>query len=479
MNEHDCELAAADLGRLSEILDERGILTGADARSYEQGARYDAGKALFVARPRNTREVSEVVAHCVRSGIRMVAQSGNTGLVGGSTPDMSGAQAVISLERLNDGFELSVPDRTVRVGAGMRLSALNQKLESDRLFFPIDLGADPMIGGMVSTNTGGARFLRYGDVRANVLGLEIVLADEKGTVLDLLHNPRKNNTGLDLKQVFIGTGGRFGIVTRAELLVHYLPKQRATALLIPRDDMAATELLLEFERRAGPCLAAFEGMSANAIELAVRHVPNLRNPFAGRPTPDLSILVEIARDWPHRDGEDTIDEMLLSVLEEIWELENTPLADALVVGPEEAWAVRHALSHGLADSGRVNGFDLGFSREAAMRFRARATAATLERFPQLLVCDFGHIGDGGTHFNIVEPKQSKPLSEDERHELKELVYDIAVREFGGSFSAEHGIGRSNQLWYEKYVPEGTRAISERIRQALGSPLLDPLSPSLG
>lgn len=479
MNEHTLKQAKPAHDRIEDILDRRGLLTGDDMASYESGARYDAGRALFVARPRDTQEVSRVVGYCVRSGIRMVAQSGNTGLVGGSTPDMTGRQAIISLDRMTSPIELEETDRTVNVGAGVRLSTLNEYLEPAGMYFPIDLGADPMMGGMVATNTGGARFLRYGDVRANVLGLEVVLADEAGTVIDLMNNPRKNNIGMDLKQLFIGTCGRFGIVTKAELQVHHLPRQRATAMLVPRDDVAATELVLEFERRVGPCLAAFEGMSRNAVSLALKNVPNLRSPFAGRETPDFSILVELSRDWPHRAGEDTIDAMLLAVLEEIWNLPDGPLADALVIGPEDAWALRHALSHGLADSGRVNGFDLGFKREAAMRFRSVATEAVRKRFPDLMVCDFGHVGDGGTHFNIVEPKGRPGLSDAEREELKELVYDITVRDFSGSFSAEHGIGRSNQRWYEKYVPADIRALAEELRLVVGNGGLDPLTLGRG
>lgn len=462
---------------LESLLGAGGLLVEeADLERYERGARYDSGKALFVARPRTTAEVSRLVRHCVRSGIHMIAQSGNTGLVGGSTPDHSGRQAVISLERLAGAVEVNPLNRTVLAGAGVRLSQLNEALAPHGLFFPIDLGADPMVGGMVATNTGGARFLKYGDVRANLLGLEVVLPDEEGTVVDMLVTPRKSNTGLDLKQLFVGTAGLFGIVTRAVLEVHPLPRQRATAFLCPAGEDSVVALLTEFERRVGEHLSAFEGISREALAMAIRHVPNLRDPFSAHGVPEYCVLVEISRSWDPRGNEQSLDELLTSVLEEIWSLPDSPLADAVIAPPEEAWALRHALSHALADGGLVHALDVGFDREVAMIFRQRARQAVLDRYPHLLVCDFGHIGDGGLHFNIVEPADSgRRLGADEVVELKDLVYDIVLRHCG-SFSAEHGIGRNNQRWYRRFNDARTREIAAGIKSLLGTGALGAIDP---
>lgn len=199
---------------LRETVGEKGLLASSDdMATYEIGARHDRGRAAFVVRPVSTREVSAVVSYCVRNNLTLIPQSGNTGLVSGSTPDVSGTQGVLSLDRLAGQFSLDRINRTVGAGAGLRLSELNARLEDHGLFFPIDLGADPRLGGMIATNTGGARFLRYGDVRRNTLGLTVVLADEKGTVLKLGGPLRKDNTGVDWKQMFVGTSGVFGVIT--------------------------------------------------------------------------------------------------------------------------------------------------------------------------------------------------------------------------------------------------------------------------
>ena len=184
---------------------------------YEQGWRYGAGKALAAVRPSTTEEVSRVLAFATERGIRVIAQGANTGLVGASTPDATGEMLVLGFERLSRELTIDPVDRTVTAGAGVLLSQLDAALAEKGLLFPIDLGADPSVGGMIATNAAGTRVLRYGDMRQNVLGLEAVLAD--GTVLDLMRPLRKNNTGFDARQLFIGTSGVFGVVTRAVLKV--------------------------------------------------------------------------------------------------------------------------------------------------------------------------------------------------------------------------------------------------------------------
>lgn len=274
-------IEAGHIDALGAILGEKWLLTEpADMIAYETGARYDQGRAAFVARPSSTKQVSNVVAYCAQNNIALVAQSGNTGLVSGSTPDETGRQGILSLDRLTAPFELDRINRSVRVGAGMRLSDLNAKLEESGLFFPIDLGADPRIGGMIATNTGGSRFLRYGDVRRNTLGLILVLADEAGTVLDLSSALRKNNTGIDWKQVFIGTSGSFGIVTECVLNLEPVPRQTATALLVPASRSQVADLLMAMEAAHGSYLSAFEGMSGNAVRAALDHVPRCAIPSA-------------------------------------------------------------------------------------------------------------------------------------------------------------------------------------------------------
>ncbi|WP_432345877.1 FAD-binding oxidoreductase [Shinella yambaruensis] len=458
-------IEARHIEALKGLAGEKGLLTEeADMAAYETGARYDRGRAAFVARPATTAEASAIVSYCVRNAIALVPQSGNTGLVSGSTPDGSGRQGVLSLNRLTAPFDLDRVNRSVRAGAGLRLSDLNGRLEESGLFFPIDLGADPRLGGMIATNTGGSRFLRYGDVRRNVLGLTVVLADEAGTVLDLSSDLRKNNTGVDWKQIFIGTSGAFGVVTECVLNLEPAPKQSATALLVPASADQVATLLVAMEDTLGSYLSAFEGMSGNAVAAALDHVPSLRNPFQGGVVPGFVILAEISRATPPRAGEQPLDAVLEEVLAAIWEREDAPLADAFVGPPHEIWALRHALSEGVKHRGRLIAFDLSFRRGDIMPFLAHMKAEMPDHFEDVTICDFGHIGDGGVHFNLVVAKDDPRLADpDFEADLREWVFTVAVEQFGGSFSAEHAIGRKNQAFYDRYTPEKLRALAAGLK----------------
>jgi len=455
---------------LTALLGDKGIVTeGSDVASYQTGARYDQGRAAIVLRPQTTEEVSAAVSYCVKNGIVLIPQSGNTGLVSGSTPDSTGAQAVLSLDRMTKRFDLDLDNRSLRADAGFRLSDVNQKLEKHGLFFPIDLGADPRLGGMLATNTGGSRFLKYGDVRRNTLGIKVVLADEDGTILDLTSELRKNNTGIDWKQVFIGTSGAFGVITECVLNIEPLPKQVATAYLVPASGAHVMPLLRAMEDRLGAYLSAFEGISKNSVTAALDHVPSLKNPFQGGNVPDYVILAEISRTWGPREGEQSLDAVLESVLAEIWETEEAPLADAFVGPAHEMWSLRHALSEGVKHSGKLIAFDLSFRRGDIMAFCDRMKADMPQAFPEVTICDFGHIGDGGVHFNLVVPKDSASASDtDFERRLRDWVFAIAVQDFNGSFSAEHAIGRKNQAYYDLYTQQKIKDMAQGLK-AITSP----------
>lgn len=461
----------ADRDALLQIVGTAGLLLAPEDRMpYETAARYGGGTAAAVVRPADTAEVSAVVRHCVRRALPFTPQSGNTGLVLGSTPDGTGNQIVLSLDRLRAPVRIDASDRTVAVAAGVRLSALNAALEPHDLFLPIDVSSDPMIGGMVATNTGGARFIRYGDMRRHVLGLEVVLPDEAGTVLKLSNGLRKDNAHLDLRQLFVGSCGAFGIVTAATLEVHPRPRQSAVALLVPRDDDAVLELLSAFEADAGEYLTAFECMSGAAMRRAFAHNPSLRNPFA-EGLPAFVILLELTSTAAEYGGERSLDAVLEAVVTRLAERQSSPLADVRFGAAERFWALRHSLSEGLRASGPVVGFDLSFRRTEVMPFRRVAAARLAARFPEFELCDFGHIADGGVHFNLV---RSAPAAADAAHAgapsayaahidtahvdaarvaaLRDEVLQLAVEDFGASFSGEHGIGRANQSAYDRFTP---------------------------
>jgi FAD/FMN-containing dehydrogenase len=451
---------------LVEILGANGVVQDSTCMAvYENGARYDRGNAAFVLRPRSTQEVSACVAYCVREDIALVPQSGNTGLVSGSTPDDSGAQVVLSLERMTQVFDLDIDNRSLHVDAGLRLSDINGRLEHSGLFFPIDLGADPRAGGMLATNTGGSRFLKYGDVRRNTLGVKVVLADEVGTVVDLLSGLRKNNTGVDWKQLFVGTSGAFGIVTECVLNLELLPRQVSTAYLVPRARTGVMALLRLMEERLGSYLSAFEGMSSNAVGAALAHVPSLRNPFQNGDIPEYVILAEISRSWAPREGEQPLDAVLETVLAEIWEVEASPLADAFVGPAHEMWALRHALSEGVKHAGRLVAFDLAFRRADVQAFCECMKAELPGRFADVAIFDFGHIGDGGIHFNlVVDETRVGPVDGHFEQRLRDWVYSVAVDRFGGSFSAEHGIGRKNQAYYNLYTQQKNKDLAAGLKR---------------
>lgn len=447
------------------MLGERAVLeAGSDCLAYETPARYATGRAGCVLRPASVEEVSQAVAYCVRQGLRFVPQGANTGLAGGSVPDASGDEVVLSLGRLDRPLEVNPQDRTAVVGAGVRLSALNAALDPHGLILPIDLGSDPMIGGMVATNTGGARFVAYGDMRRHVLGLEVVLADENGTVLDLMTDLRKDNTRLDLKHLFIGSSGAFGVVTKAVVDLQPRPACASTALLIPRDDAAVLEILTALEASVGRHLTAFEGMSGAALSHAFAHVPRLRNPFPGAAIPDQALLVELSSGTEPACGP-SVQELLVEAVEKLATSAKASVVDAYFDDGRQFWAIRHALSEGLRAAGPVVGLDLSFTRSRVMAFRRAAIAEMAELFPEFEVCDFGHVADGGLHFNLLV--RDPDPAPDRVRVVREWVLARAVRDFGGSFSGEHGMGPVVQDAYDLFASDQSKALADRIQTALG------------
>lgn len=431
-----------------------------DMDAYLQGVRGECGKSPFVLRPESTQEVATCIRHCTKSGISYVPQSGNTGLVGASVPDDSGQTAVLSLDKVRSTFDVDSANRSVTVSAGLRLSEVNARLAEHGLFFPIDLGADPMIGGMVATNTGGGRFLRYGDVRRNVLGLTVVLNTPEADILKLGSPVRKNNTGPDWKQNYIGTSGWFGVITEVVLNIEPIIQEQSTSIIVPSSDAAMLDILLHLETRIGPLLSAFELMSEPAMRHAFSHIPSLSNPFANGDIPSNAVLVEVSRTTSNAPWDTPLDEVLQAVLMEAWEMESVPLQDALFGRPEAMWALRHALSEGVKSAGPLIAFDLGFTRDQVIHFRTEMAQTLPVEFPDIEICDFGHLGDGGLHFNLI--KKNGPLTLDYELRLRDWVVDSAVEKFGASFSAEHGIGPKNIQYFQKYAKLNSQQLQQQV-----------------
>jgi len=452
--------AAVDLKvELEDLLGPGGVLSDpADTEAYATGWRYGKGRALLVARPASTAEVAAVMARCAARGVRVLAQGANTGLVGASVPDGGGGMVVLGTERLDRRLEVDPTDRAAVAGAGVRLSALNAALAPHGLHFPVDLGADPCVGGMVATNTGGTRLLRHGDVRRNLLGVEVVLAD--GTVVEALSPLRKNNAGLDWKQLFTGTTGLFGIVTAAALQVSPLPRQVAAALVAVRDGEAALALLRAMETGLGETLSAFEAVSAGALTPVLRHLPN---PFGGPgDVPPYAVLVEAASSLPREalDLEDALQGAVGAHLEE----GGDGILDARFGRAEAFWALRHRVSECLREEGRVLAFDIAVPRSSLAAFTEAARELVAARWPWMSVRDFGHWGDGGTHLNLVWREEEAPRpAEDWIPAVQAAVYALAVEGFRGSYSAEHGVGPHNQRFFDLFTPAPVKAAGAALR----------------
>lgn len=454
----DAALATA----LVAIVGPRHVLADHDDMApYASGSRYGGGRAGLVVRPSDTAQVAAILRHCHAEGVVIVPQGANTGLVGASVPDAGGQQVVLSLKRLTEPFQLDATNRSVTVGAGVELDCLNERLAPHGLWFPLDISASPSVGGMIATNAGGSRVLRYGDVRRNVLAVQAVLPD--GTIAGDLRALRKNSAGLDLKQIFIGTGGSLGIVTAAVLDLQPLPRQSATALVVPRDGEAIDALIALFEARAGEFLSAFESMSGPALSAALHHRPQLRNPFSG-PPPDETILVELMSATDTVTGLD-VEALLLTTLEQGYEA--GIIADAIPGPPADLWTLRHSISEGLRGLGRVIGLDISLPRRQMTAFRAAASAWVRNHYPDLLICNFGHRGDGGDHFNLVIPKDHVAAFPAKNvTAIRAALYHLLVQDFGGSYSAEHGIGPINLPFHHQFADPAQQFISRLIQQRL-------------
>ncbi|PKP82696.1 MAG: FAD-binding oxidoreductase [Alphaproteobacteria bacterium HGW-Alphaproteobacteria-18] len=442
----------------------RKNLIETDARIIEpycQGWRGERGKALFLARPRSMDELSEIVRTCIRNDIHLIPQSARTGLVGASVPDDSGQQGIVSLERLTSRFEFDRVNRSVTCSAGLRLSEVNARLKPDGLYLPIDLGADPCIGGMIATNTGGARLIRHGDMRRHVLELSVILGDADGTMVKLGSPLRKNATGPDWKHLFVGTGATFGIIGECTLSVERLPVHRAAALVPLPDETILPDFLIRLEEQFGSLISAIEFMSANAMHAAYAHVPSLKRPF-GHDIPEMAVLVELSCDWPLAAEDRSLDDILLSGLCALWDETSGKLGAGVFGRAEEIWGIRHTLSEGVRRRGRLYAFDLAFRRSDTLRFRSVMTARLNRQFPGIEVCDFGHVGDGGLHFNLVDHLPADEWTPDRERAIRDFVIRAAVEEFGGSFSAEHSIGPVNQHYLNTFADDFHKSLASAL-----------------
>jgi FAD/FMN-containing dehydrogenase len=401
------------------------------------------GHCAAVVRPADTGEVAEVVRLCADSGIPVVPQGGNTGLVGGAVPD---GGIVISTTRLNRIRELDRANRTITVEAGVTLAGVQSAAAEAGLLFPLSLGAEGScrIGGNLATNAGGVTVVRYGNAREMVLGLEVVLPD--GRIWEGLKALRKDNTGYNLKQLFLGAEGTLGIITAAVLKLFALPRTRITALAAVPTVQASLELLDRIQDLCGDSLTAYELMGRRGIDFVLKHIPGVVDPFAAS-HPWYS-LVQLTSPRP----DDPLQEVLEAVLAE--SLERSIVEDAVIATSEAQanglWRIRESIPEGQKPEGGSIKNDVSVPVSKVPEFIAKATQAVENALPGIRVVAFGHVGDGNIHFNLSEPIGADTaafLGEWDR--IGRIVSDIA-NDLGGSFSAEHGIGRLKQEDMTRY-----------------------------
>ncbi len=427
-----------------------GLLT-TDLGAYEQPWRGEAGKARAVVRPSSLDEVRDVVRWAVRERVRLLAQGANTGLVGASTPDTDGRIVVLSTERLTSPLSIDPVERVAIVGAGVRLSALNDAASEHGLHLPIDLAADPTLGGMIATNTGGTRVLRYGSLRLHVLTVQSVAATSDADVVGHGTALRKDSRGIDIGQLMVGSGGALGIVTQVTVSLTPLPTQLSTWWILPMEDREIE--LLHFFERAGEGLSAFELVSANAM-MAAGHAPEqVRLPFPLDSITNAAALIE----WIGT-GSQHMAELFQQAAE------RGLVRDAVEMPRDAAWAVRHAITDGLRTMGTVLGHDVAVPRRRISKIRNAARALVADIAPRAQLCEFGHVGDGGLHLSVLFPHDAPPPTEAERTTIRRALDDLVATD--GTYSAEHGLGPLNaQRWLATASPM-EQAVVKALKETL-------------
>lgn len=422
--------------------------------------RADTGAALAVLRPRSVPEVQAMLRSCARLGLGIVPQGGNTGLVSGALPSDALGHVVLSLSRLNAVRGVDPDDYSCVVEAGCVLQAVKAAAAERDLFLPLTIGAQGtcQIGGVISTNAGGINVLRYGMMRDQVLGLEVVLAD--GSLWDGLNTLRKNNAGPDLKQLFIGAEGCYGIVTAAALRLTPLPTARAAALIGVADLDALMKAFHLARRRCSDLLSAFEFLMPPAMAIARAAQP-------GAPRLDAECgayaLIELAAPGPV-----DLDALMMGFFEAAADL----IADGLVATSEaqanRLWALRESVNEGQARRGAFLRSDVSVRLSDLPAFVAAACAAVEAGAPGAQALAYGHFGDGNVHLNVLPPLGADPAGQLRVMAAAKAILNAEVDRFRGSISAEHGIGRLKRLDFEARLTPQHRALLTGLKR-----LLDP------
>ncbi|MFN3629935.1 MAG: FAD-binding oxidoreductase [Casimicrobiaceae bacterium] len=419
------------------------------------------GRALAVVQPDSAEDVARVVRWCAEHEVPIVPQGGNTGLSGASIPDDSGRAIVLSLARLDRVRAVDPDNDTMTVEAGVALARAQAVAAEHGRLFPLSLASEGSctIGGNLSTNAGGVAVLRYGNARELCLGLEVVTAE--GALWDGLRGLRKDNTGYDLRDLFIGAEGTLGIITAATLKLFPAPVCKLTAWVAVPSLERAVSLLELAQARLGARLTAFEALTPPCIELLLEQLPELRWPLSMRTHP--AVLIELSEFEAEAAGRASLEALLEAALE------RTLILDAAVASSiaqsRAFWALRERMSEAQQRAGRNIKHDIAVPISRIADFVAETNAALEARFPGVRLIVFGHLGDGNLHYNVsprLGPGEDLPALEPA---INALVHD-AVARFGGSVSAEHGLGVLRRHEAARYKSAVELELMRRIKQAL-------------
>jgi len=449
--------------RLREILGPLGVVTEPEQfeRHIVDWRGRTRGSTFAVLRPATTEEVAAAVKLCAQAGISIVPQGGNTGQCAGAIPSADGQQVVLSLSRMNRICALDVQNNTLTAEAGCVLAAIQEAASAVDRLFPLSLGAEGscQIGGNLATNAGGTAVLRYGNAREMVLGLEVVLPD--GEIWNGLRGLRKDNTGYDLKQLFLGAEGTLGIITAAVLKLYPRPKASATALAAVSSPRAAVELLNAFRASCGDRVTGFEIISRLCIDLLLKHIPKYSDPLPVRY--DWYLLCEL-NDTLAATNLNAVMEATLSAA-----VDDALVLDAVVASSQtqaaQLWSMREEIPEGNRKEGPWVRHDVSVPVSRIPELIERGSRALEAHFPGVRIVAFGHIGDGNIHFNATAPEGAPAEDFITRQEEVYSIVHALVIELGGSFSAEHGIGLLKVNEVARYKSAIELAMMHKLKRA--------------
>ncbi len=432
-------IAPSVLARLKAVVGPEGVIEQPDdIAPYCKSWRDDwHGQVPVVLRPKTTDEAAALVAICAETRTAIVPQGGNTGLTGASQPHDDMSEVIISTSRMRQVRSIDLENDTITVEFGVILKDIQQAADKANRFFPLSLGAEGscQIGGNISTNAGGVQVLRYGNTRALVLGLEVVLPD--GRVWNGLRGLRKDNTGYDLKQLFIAGEGTLGIITAAVLRLFPKPTASETAWVAVSSPAQGVALLSHMKATMGETVSAFELISRQIVEFLLAGVPGHEDPM--REVHPWYVLLDVTSQGAAGSLAEPFAGALAVAMEQ-------GLVDDAIIASSGAqalrlWKMREDMAEAQVKAGGSIGHDVSVPVSRIAEFVARADAALIDAYPGIRPTTFGHVGDGNLHYNLVRPLSwEQARFKGERTRINRIVHDV-VTQLGGSISAEHGIGR--------------------------------------